>query len=481
MGLSLVVGPAHAGKVALLFERYLELLDRDPWLIVPTQADVEVVERELVGRSGALLAGTVATFDRLFEFLATGDLRGERPLGDTARAVLVRRAIAAGDATAPWSSVRFPGFADSLAGALSELEAGLVEPESLDEPLASLLRGYRAQLETHGRWDRGALRRRAIDRLTGDFEAWQGSPVLAYGFEDLTTAEWRLLEALSARTDVHVSLPYEPGRAAYASLSRTADDLAALANGAVVELPAAGGRHLPPSIAHLERQLFADDPVRAALDGSVRFLEAAGQRATLELVAEEALALIRGGVAAEDIGVVCPSLDGIRATARTAFGALGVPIACEGAEPLRGTPFGQSLVALLRFTWSAEGALGGGARGQLYAHLRSPYSGVPRRDVDWIEGKLRGRGIRTAERTLEVTTELRAARPLPTVELLASERQPTTAVRKLVEAMVRNAHGTERVPATAAALHDLRARDAVVRALDELDGLDREGERRNSG
>ena len=151
---------------------------------------------------------------------------------------------------------------------------------------------------------------------------------------------------------------------------------------------------------------------------------------------------------------------------------------CEGAEPLRGTPFGQSLVALLRFTWSPDGSLGGGARGQLYAHLRSPYSGVPRRDVDWVEGKLRGRGIRTAERTLEVTTELRAARPLPTVELLASERQPTTAVRKLVEAMVRNAHGTERVPATAAALHDLRARDAVVRALDELDGLDRRGRSR---
>jgi ATP-dependent helicase/DNAse subunit B len=469
VGLSLVVGPAHAGKVALLYERYLQLLDRDPWLIVPNQADVEVVERELVTRSGGLLAGTVGTFDRLFEALATGDGRGRRPIGETARALLVRRAIAAGDPDAPWTSLRFPGYADSLAGTLAELEGGLLDPEMLAGPLATLVREYRALLDGQARWDRGALRRRAIDRLTGDLDAWAGSPVLAYGFEDLTMAEWRLLEALAARTDVHVSLPYEPGRAAYASLSRTAGDLAALAEGAVVELPAAASQHLPTSIAHIERHLFADDPVRGALDGSVRFLEAAGLRATLELVAEEALTLIRSGVAPEKISVICPSLDAIRATAHTAFEALGVPIAVEGVEPFRGTPFGQSLLALLRFAW------GSGERPQLFSHLRSPYSGVARREVDWVEGKLRGRGVRTAERTLEVTTELRAGKPMATVAVVQEEGRPTAIVRTLIDVMVRSAHGIERVPATSAAQHDLRAREAVVRALDELDELEAGG------
>ncbi len=70
MGLSLVLGPAHAGKVALLLERTLERLDDDPWLIVPTRADVERAERELLARTGALLAGTIGTFDTLFEHLA---------------------------------------------------------------------------------------------------------------------------------------------------------------------------------------------------------------------------------------------------------------------------------------------------------------------------------------------------------------------------------------------------------------------------
>ena len=44
------------------------------------------------------------------------------------------------------------------------------------------------------------------------------------------------MEALAARGEVHVSLPYEPGRAAFASLSRTVADLGALARGDIVEL-----------------------------------------------------------------------------------------------------------------------------------------------------------------------------------------------------------------------------------------------------
>src|ERR687898_351296 len=69
MGLSLVLGPAHVGKVALLLERYLDVLAREPWLVVPNRIDVDRVERDLVRRRPALLAGTVGTFDDLFRHL----------------------------------------------------------------------------------------------------------------------------------------------------------------------------------------------------------------------------------------------------------------------------------------------------------------------------------------------------------------------------------------------------------------------------
>lgn len=472
MGLSLVVGPAHAGKVALLLERFLDALPRDPWLIVPTRADVDRVERELVARRGALLAGTVATFDTLFETLARGGADGGRRLiGEAERALLIRRVVAAAELDGTGRSARFRGFAEALAGTLAELESSLVEAQRLDADLAALTRAYRAELDRLDAWDRGMLRSAAVERLTGDLGAWSGAPVLAYGFEDLTGAEWRLLEALAARGDVHVSLPYEPGRAVFASLARTSEDLAALAGDRLVELPPRSDAFLPAGVAHLERHLFADDAPTAPLDGSIRFLEGAGRRATLELVAEEIVALVAHGTPPEAIGVVCPSLERARATVETAFGSLGIPFALEGRARLGGTAFGQALSSLLRFAWV------GGGRRELYAYLRSPYSGLQRADVDWLEGRVRGRAVTSAERTIEETVKLRNGRPLPVIDLLGREDPPIAAVRSLARSMLSGAHGLGAPPVTDASRRDLRAADAVERVLGELEQLQGDGQR----
>ena len=108
-------------------------------------------------------------------------------------------------------SARFAGFADSLLAALSELESGLLEPEQLEGDLGLLYAAYREELDRLGLWDRDLLRRRAVERLRSELDAWDGRPVFAYGFEDLTGAEWGLLEALSGRTEVTVSLPVRAG------------------------------------------------------------------------------------------------------------------------------------------------------------------------------------------------------------------------------------------------------------------------------
>src|SRR5207253_4862122 len=187
-------------------------------------------------------------------------------------------------------SARFAGFADSLGTTVAELESALLEPGELDGELAQLYATYREELDRHGVWDRELERRYAAERAAGDFGAWEPRPVFAYGFEDLTGAEWALLEALAARAEVTVSLPYEPGRDAFAALRRTAEDLAGLASGAVEELPARYAAIAPPALAHLERALFSDEPGTAPpLDGVIRFFEGAGSLGTLELVGEEVL------------------------------------------------------------------------------------------------------------------------------------------------------------------------------------------------
>src|SRR5689334_10915641 len=334
MALTLLAGPANAGKVALLLERYRAEVEREPVLIVPNRSDVDRVERELLASCGALLGGRIGTFDDLFRLMQT---RGEhRPVAtDTQRALIVRRALSRARLNGWTRSARFGGFADALSSTLGELESGLVEPSELEGDLAGLYSEYRAELDRLGLWDRDLQRRAAAERVAGELEAWNGRPVFAYGFEDLTGAQWALLEALAGRADVTVSLPYEPGRPAFASLERTAADLSALAQPRIEELPPRPEVR-PPALAHLERFLFTlaerDPGTRRVpeLDGALRFIEGAGRRGTLERVAEELLALIRAGTRPEEIALVCPRVERYRAPLDTALGSLGVPYAVEG-------------------------------------------------------------------------------------------------------------------------------------------------------
>jgi ATP-dependent helicase/nuclease subunit B len=466
--LRLIAGPANAGKVEFLLDRYLDALDAadglEPVLIVPNRADVDRVELELLARRPALLGGSIGTFEDVFRDLAARSGEPRRRLGRAEEELLVRRVVSNADLRGFARSAARVGFVDSLQQALDELEAGLLAPDAVAGELGQLYSAYRAELDELGRWDRGLVRTHAVERLRTDLDAWHGEPVFAYGFEDLTGAEWALLEALAARAEVTVSLPYEPGRPAFAALRRTADDLGGLASGAVEELPPRYGAVAPPALAHVERALFADEPGAAPpLDGVIRFFEGAGSRGTLELLAEEVLALARGGMPLEHIGLVVPSYDRIRGTLETVLGSFGIPYAVDGELRLTQTPLADALAAILRFAW------GGGTRSDLFRFLRSPFSGLERRAVDFVEGRLRGRAVQTPERVVEEAERLRGG-PLPALEELRAAADPVEAVRDLAGRMLRNAYGLEHPPADAAGRLDLRAYEALTRLLSELEG-----------
>jgi ATP-dependent helicase/DNAse subunit B len=461
--LALLVGPANAGKVARLLDLYLEALDREPFLVVPNRAEVERVERDLLTRSSALLGGTIGTFADLFELIAraAGD---HRPVAtDVQRSLALRRVVAEAELDGLGRSARFTGFTDGLLGAISELEAGLVRPEDVEGDLAHLYAAYRKELDRLGLWDRDLERAHAVRRVETELGAWEGRPVFAYGFEDLTGAQWALLRALAGRGEVTVSLPYEPGRPTFASLQRTAEDLGRLADGRIEELPPAYHEIAHPALVHLERVLFTDAPPAdsPALEGAIRFLEGAGARGALELVADEILRLLRDGAAPEEIAVVCPSLERWRAPLETAFATLGVPYAFEGRLRFAQTAFGHALLSGLRFAW------GSGERRDLFGFLRSPYSGVTRAHADYLEGRLRGLGVRTnvEERTLE----LRGS-PLPALANVRTAETPLQAVGVLGGFMLRGAYGLEAPPVGEASRLDLRAHEAVAGLLRELEG-----------
>ena len=207
LGLTLVTGPANAGKLRRLLDAYVEALPDEPVLIVPTRPDVELVERELVTRCGALLGGWVGTFDDLFRRIAAGGV-DTAPATDAQAALVLARAVASSTLNGLSASSRSRGFLDALRDAIRDLESGLLEPSALDGDLARLYAAYRAQLDELGLTDRELVRARAAGRLASELDAWGGEPVFAYGFEDLTAAQWSLLEALAGRAELTVSIPY---------------------------------------------------------------------------------------------------------------------------------------------------------------------------------------------------------------------------------------------------------------------------------
>jgi ATP-dependent helicase/nuclease subunit B len=460
MGLSLVVGPAHAGKVALLLERFLDVLETEPWLLVPNRVEVERVERDLLGRRPALLAGRIGTFDDIFENIA--ESAGPPVASEPQRALAVRRALAGVQLDGLSASAATAGFVETLLQTIGELESALVDVDLLGGDLPGLVTAYRRQLAALGLRDRNGLRRDAVERLRGDLEAWSGQPVLAYGFEDLTGAEWALLEALAARADVTVSIPYEPGRTVFAALERTVGELAELARGNVDQLPRAPAGLVPAALAHLEHELFTDEPEPGPpLDGSIRFLEGAGKRGTAELLASEVAALVRGGTPPERIGVVCESVDRWRAPLEGAFAQLHVPFAVEHPRRLGETPLGAALLSLLRYEWIS------GGRGDLFAFLRSPFSGLERRSVDFVEGRLRGRAVVDRAHVEEESERLRGA-AVPALLELRAQSHALAGAGTLLRLMIRNAWGLEAPPTSRDAQIDARAYRAAERTLDEI-------------
>ena len=513
MPLKLVTGPANAEKAKLVLDGYRAALRRgeEPILVVPTFADVERYRAELAG-SGVVFGAQVVRFAWLIEECARrGGVRG-RPVGTLARERIAAAVVGATPLHALAASARTRGFTRELLRLVDELEALRVTPQRLTQALrawagedagrrayadevSGLYSGYRRRLERLGRIDAPLYEAAALDALRDQPGAWGDTPVFFYGFDDLQPLQHDAVETLAATSaKVTLSLPYEPGRMAFAGRATAFEDLHR--DGVEHKVLGARAEHYAPAsraaLHHLERRLFEDeeaqlfDPDPIAAGTAITLLQGGGERAELELVAAEAARLIgEEGVAAEEIAVVLRKPADHAALLSEVFGAFGVPVALERRVALGHTPLGRGLVGLLRC------ALPDATAEDLLAYLRTP--GLLQRPelADRLETRARREGARSAEAAralweqerwaLEAIDRVRAAQRRgggALAERLATELQGLFAAPRRRAAQV--LRGPERqdvavLKAGRAALEQLAALAQADRALapeaDELAAL----------
>ncbi|HET8978602.1 MAG TPA: PD-(D/E)XK nuclease family protein, partial [Solirubrobacteraceae bacterium] len=478
------LGPANSAKAGEVLGAYAAAARRGALLVVPTAADALHYARELAG-DGAVL-GSVLTFSGLAAEIARRADYGGRRLSELQRARLLERVVARSDLEVLGPSAAGPGFAAAAGELIAELQRGLVAPERFTAALrrwaaqdvrrapyarevGRIYSGYVRELDRVGRVDRELFAWRALDALRAAPWRWAQTSrdaVYFYGFDDLTPLERDAVETLARvpSVEVTVSLTYEPGREALSARAETVEELRPLAD-RVIDLPAqdehyaAGSRE---ALHHLERHLFAADGAPRQVDpgDAVVLLEAGGERAEAELVAERVLALVRDGVPTGEIVVVHRSPASAAPLFARVFAQYGVALHTGLAPSLDHTPLGRGLFAAGRCALLGEEAA---SADDLLTYLRTP--GVLERPelADALEADIRRGGLRTAAQARE-----RLGWELPELDALAGARDPARELCRLARRLFGAPHRATAAVLTAEEELDAAALRTLMSAVDEL-------------
>ncbi len=408
MPLNLIHGPPNSGRAGLIRQRFVDARDRDPILVVPTVDDVFAFERELCSE-GAALGGEAMTFGALFRTIATaGGVPPGAELSAAQRLRTISIAIAARTRTlGPLrrSAARL-GFPRAFERLLDELQGAGVEPAAVEasaatlegsaylSDIASLFAGYVEARDRIGRVDAHGIAREALEQLRRDSSFWGERPVFLYGLDDLTPNQLELVEALAARTEVTVALPFEEGNEALAARARLLGQLRdRIGVAEEIETSADPGNTESPLLFHLARGFGRPGASPQKPDEGLVLLRSAGVRGEAEATATEVSRLIAGGADPAEIAIALrdPARRGDAVAA--ALEANGVATALEAELPVAGTAVGGALVALL------EAEFGSGRAADLLRYLRGPSGFSPGR-IDWLERSLRRGRVEDAETAL---------------------------------------------------------------------------------
>ncbi|HEY2319087.1 MAG TPA: PD-(D/E)XK nuclease family protein [Solirubrobacteraceae bacterium] len=483
MPLTLVLGPANSAKAGEVLGAYGAAARRGALLVVPTAVDARHYARELA-QDGVVL-GSVVTFSGLVREIGRRAQYVGRRISPLQRERILERVVARSRLEVLRASAGAAGFAAAAGELIAELERGMVTPERFSAGLRAwsardvrrapyarevgrIYAEYVRELDRLGRVDRDLYAWRALDTLRQAPRLWGAEPVFFYGFDDLTELERDAVETLArvVGAEVTVSLTYEPGREALVARAETVEELRPLAQ-QVIELPAQDEHYAPASRAalhHLERSLFSAGPVERVDPGeAIGLLEAGGERAEAELVAQQILALRREGVPGAEMVVVYRSRDRVVPLLGQVFAQYGIPLAAGHAPPLGHTPLGRGLIGAARCALLAPGDA---RAADLLAYLRTPGLLQTRAIADRLDADVRRMGLRTAAQARE-----HLGWELAELDDLATSSDPARALCRLARRLFAAPHTGQAAALTREEELDARALRALVTAVDELSEL----------
>ena len=396
IGITLVLGPANSGKMGHVLEWWKRRAADRPVLVAPTGPDSRELTVEMARVAGGVVGQSVAqTFDDLVRLVLD---RSPRYASDLDLSLMMERLLEEAPLEALEGAARLPGTSRALAALILEFgESGRTHEEldgilsrwaTLDprsRPLAHdlrrLLGGYVDTCARLGLVTRPEAVREAVQAAG----AWT-RPVALYGFTSFTPGQRALIEALSRRTEVLLTLNYDGSRAINLTTLAEVSWWRSRAE-KVEELTTRTLAYSSPALAYLERHLMTGEPAEDSPPGScdaegVRFLLAAGRRAEAELAAEHVTALIRSGLTPGDIAVVVRRTRTWSRLLAHVFDSCGIAYQMDDRCALSETGLGFAFLGALQGVMSDEAA-------GLLAYLRSPYSGSSPEEVSDLEIRYR--------------------------------------------------------------------------------------------
>lgn len=442
MALKVICGPAGSGKTERAMQAYLAAADcgDDPIFIAPSGPDARHFQRELLRLRPVLSGKQATTLGNLARDIFRRAGFEMRVLEEVERKLLLRSVVDNTDElTFLKGSSVYPGFIDSLARLIAELQGACIAPEELAKNARGILQeklnndlfriynNYRVTLSEQQVTDEELAQCQAVESLLADASLLEHRVVIMDGFSDLTPIEHSLVAVLVQTADeVLLTVPFEEGVPATISVGRNFAELMEAGGCEQLSPPAADSR--PGPLVHMDRSLFGGPGEMVDGDGSVRLLEGAGSRGESTLIAAEILRLYRQGTPLDEIAVVCRSLGPEATAVRRAFSDMGIPCELNAPIALVDTPLGQTLTSLLDFLHMgsddddgavAGEALEGDVRSSLLGYLRSS---LPVADVDQVDLFARTAGLLCLEDTGELmdTWERLGGRQLSEVDDIRS-------------------------------------------------------------